>query len=942
MFLFSLIVLVHLVTTSLALLDRRSIVARYPQRPNNSPLADATFLDPADVFTLGNGDFAFNVDATGLQTFNASFANTGPRLDLNTLSSWAFHSIPAVNDGSILGARRALSNFNFTVRPTATSFNTSRLIPLADGSNSSDGNSGGWMMSNPHRLGLGQIALRISYPGMNSDPITPSPQMLTNISSELNTWTGSFSSSFILHLPEALSPFCGTTDESTSLQLVCSEPGAIISKIINATYGTPISTCPSPIINPSCNALNSTQVIEELCLGKSSCVIPTGNNFWGDPCIGKVKQLVVAANCSQGGGYSPSSSTAGNVTFSINVDTVVHPDVDLVSTRFSCSNIIGRIACPTNLRLALPYATGNWGPSPNEWDPIYSQNHTTSIIRNESTRMTLLRTIDDTSVIIDCVWNSSSWIFKNVNVHAFALFPPMDALSASVEFSCLFAPPNAVYPLSINTSSYLAAKQMSTLSLLNSITNIPLFTEVQQAAATMWLNYWQSGAFVDLAHKGVDPNAIELERRVILSKYLVRAHSAGMTPPQETGLLSNSWSGKFHLEMRWWHLAHYPLWFIPDLLDRSHAFYFELLPNATSLAKQQGYKGARWLKMLGLANRINSSISIDVPWLGESNGWSPPPGDDDNGLLLLWESANEINPVLTWNQPPVIWLADAERRAINATRGSAAALEFVQRLAPIVFATADFCSTLPFFNETSGFYEIGSPTLGAEEFGHYWLINKPVFETVYFSVALDMANEWREYLGMERDALYDAVASGLGGLPLDPAESVPTYSFNGNAACCYVTSAECPSSRFGGLDQCDYQAGHPSPSAITGLLNGRRFGDRYHVDAKTSNNTVAAIVNRWQWSDGSSWGWDNPLAAMGECRNGWKAESMVEMLLMPSIHNTYWRTGYNWQGSFVYLPGNGGTLSAVAMMAAGTDTSPTCNFPISWNAICEGFLMSFP
>ena len=26
---------------------------------------------------------------------------------------------------------------------------------------------------------------------------------------------------------------------------------------------------------------------------------------------------------------------------------------------------------------------------------------------------------------------------------------------------------------------------------------------------------------------------------------------------QETGLLSNSWSGKFHLEMRFWHQAHW-------------------------------------------------------------------------------------------------------------------------------------------------------------------------------------------------------------------------------------------------------------------------------------------------------------------------------------------------------------------------------------------------
>ena len=540
-----LIVSLLLSSNVFSLIDRQSIVARYRQEPFNSPLPDATHLDMADVFSLGNGDFCFNVDATGLQTYNESFATTGPRLDLNILSSWAFHSLPAVNDGTMIGARKALSNFNFTIRPTATSWNTTRNIPLADGSNSSDGNTGGWMMSNPHRLGLGQLALRIAYDVTNqADPLAPSAQMLTNISSQLDTWTGSFSSNFILHLPQASSPFCGQSDESTSLELVCIKQGATISNIINASYGTPSSLCPIPVVNPSCTAANSTSVIEGLCLGKSSCVIPSGNAFWSDPCLGKVKSLVVAAECSKGGGFSPSSGgSAGDVTFAVTVDTVVHPDVDLVSTRISCTNIAGGVGCPTSLRLAFPYATGNWGPSANDWGPQWTESHTTVVTRNETTRITLLRTIDDASVVVDCAWSDPLWKFVAVSAHAFALFPPPNALSASVELSCLFSPPDAEYPISASTSAYLTAKQSSTLQLLNSVSPIPLFKDVQNAAAAMWLQYWNSGAFVDLAHTG-NANATELERRVILSKYLTRAHSVGMTPPQETGLLSNSWSGK--------------------------------------------------------------------------------------------------------------------------------------------------------------------------------------------------------------------------------------------------------------------------------------------------------------------------------------------------------------------------------------------------------------
>lgn len=96
-----------------------------------------------------------------------------------------------------------------------------------------------------------------------------------------------------------------------------------------------------------------------------------------------------------------------------------------------------------------------------------------------------------------------------------------------------------------------------------------------------------------------------------------------------------------------------------------------------------------------------------MPWLGEAEGYAPPTPGHDGGLLLLWESANSINPVLTWNQGPVAWLAEAIRLAANFSQGAAAALAVVQRLAPLVLATGDAYSDLPFLNETTGCYEIG-------------------------------------------------------------------------------------------------------------------------------------------------------------------------------------------------------------------------------------------
>ena len=69
----------------------------------------------------------------------------------------------------------------------------------------------------------------------------------------------------------------------------------------------------------------------------------------------------------------------------------------------------------------------------------------------------------------------------------------------------------------------------------------------------------------------VDDRARELERRVVLSQYLTRVNSAGSTPPQETGYTLNSWYGKHHHEMRWWHQAHFALW------QRSHLL--QVKPN---------------------------------------------------------------------------------------------------------------------------------------------------------------------------------------------------------------------------------------------------------------------------------------------------------------------------------------------------------------------------
>ena len=109
--------------------------------------------------------------------------------------------------------------------------------------------------------------------------------------------------------------------------------------------------------------------------------------------------------------------------------------------------------------------------------------------------------------------------------------------------------------------------------------------------AASWAAYWNDGGVVDFSGSA-DPRARELERRVVLSQYLMAVNAAGRFPPQEEGLFSNSWNGKFHTEMHLWHAGHFAMWGRPRLLERSMGFYARHLPDAQARAKAHGVRGA--------------------------------------------------------------------------------------------------------------------------------------------------------------------------------------------------------------------------------------------------------------------------------------------------------------------------------------------------------------
>ena len=104
------------------------------------------------------------------------------------------------------------------------------------------------------------------------------------------------------------------------------------------------------------------------------------------------------------------------------------------------------------------------------------------------------------------------------------------------------------------------------------------------------------------------------------------------------------------------------------------------------------------------------------------------------------------------------------------------------------------------------------------------------------------------------------------------------------------------------------------------------------------------VLDNWDWAD--TWGWDFPLIAMTAIRLN-EPEWALETLLKSVQKNTYLPNGHNFQneGLPLYLPGNGGLLTVVAMMCAGWDgcTEGNPGFPKNglWNVKWEGLKPAF-
>lgn len=527
----------------------------------------------------------------------------------------------------------------------------------------------------------------------------------------------------------------------------------------------------------------------------------------------------------------------------VTVRTAVHPDLDLLAVAVESSLIDeGRI----NVRFAFPYGS----PAMQAADWKQPDKHETKLVNQTAHGVALRRTLDQDEYFVTVNWTGDA-SFASEKAHTFLLTParmPSPSRNSRLEFSVAFSPRPVSKSMPDARTTFAASREH-------------------------WRRFWMTGAAIELADSR-DPRAPELERRVVLSQYLTAIQCSGSRPPQETGLTVNSWYGKFHLEMHWWHAAHFVLWNHLPLLEKSLGWYKKILPGARGLARSQGYSGARWPKMVG------------------------PEGRD---------SPSPIGPLLIWQQPHPIFYAELCYVA-RPTR------ETLARYRQIVFESAEFMASFAYFESEKQRYVLGPPVIPAQENHPPRETWNPTFELAYWAFGLKTAQAWRERLGMKRSADWDSIIAKLSALPV-----------RGGV---YLAHENCPQT----YTERNYD--HPSMLGAYGMLPGDM------VDRETMRRTLQKVMKEWKWDQ--TWGWDYPLTAMTAARLG-ETKIAVDALLMETAKNRYLPNGHNWQRDNLpcYLPGNGGLLYAVALMAGGWQGAPHTlapGFPTdgSWTVRWEG------
>jgi len=393
-----------------------------------------------------------------------------------------------------------------------------------------------------------------------------------------------------------------------------------------------------------------------------------------------------------------------------------------------------------------------------------------------------------------------------------------------------------------------------------------------------WNQFWEQGGMISLS-KSKDSRSIELERRIVLSQYVLAIQSSGSMPPQETGLTCNSWYGKFHLEMHLWHSAWLPLFKKDSLLLRSIPWYQRHLPDAKAQAKRNGFIGAKWPKM------VAESAQDSPSWIA---------------TLLIWQ------------QPHIMYMLELLYQN-NQTD------TFLHEHWEIMKESADYMADWAYYEEENQKYHLIAPVIPAQEEHDPRKTKNPTYELEYWKVGLEIAYTWGKRLGLDEEIRHWKVVSQ--NLAMPPIKDG-----------LYMAHEHCPDT----FEK--YNKDHPSMLGAYGLLDSGRTSKETMKATLKRVLECWDFDTMWGWDFALMAMTAVRLGDYDLAVDILLKDTAKNQYVVSGNNYQYLRTDLP-----LYLPGNGSLLLAVAMMTAGYSGSTEDGFPKDGNWIVEHeSIMPFP
>lgn len=529
----------------------------------------------------------------------------------------------------------------------------------------------------------------------------------------------------------------------------------------------------------------------------------------------------------------------------VHLESAVHATRDLLGLQID-SKLIKSARLSFQFRFPRGYDFAVKNTPDMDWQ--HDREHTTRVQTQKKHALTLERKVDDLLFTIAIRWQGAAEV-KQRSAHEFEIVPSG----------------NNKKPFAL-TVEYLQQDEKKFADLR--------FTKIVTSAEKYWNHYWSTGAFVDLTHSK-DAQAPELQRRILLSQYLLAAQARASIPTQETGLTTSSWYGKFHTEMAWLHYAHWILWNRVDLALPILDWYAHNLDKAKAIAASRGLEGARWPKMVG------------------------PDGRESPGG----------NALIIWNQPHPIYLSEM---LFEKTQDK----KVLAKYADVVEESAKAMSSMLTWDKKNKRYILDSPIWIAQEIYTPKESRNPTYELAYWRYGLETAQQWRIRRGLPTNEIWQKQLASLSALPIKDNK--------------YVAMESIPDT----FDNVKSREDHPSMLAPTAFFNDAHI-DRKIMN----NTLDAVVKHWAFETHIWGWDYPMLAMAAAHLERRDIAVQLLLMNSRNNHYLPNGHVPQLGSGLAVYLPANSSMLSAVATMLKKNQAGEYLGFPNNeqWDIRTEGF-----